>query len=275
MAGAVVESRTALVPSGVSFLNWLNPAIASNGKDCAMTKPDLQLSRGFSLQPSQRKLLFESTQFPIQCWLEHLPVGWGLERFSAEQWEEILLIQGDLDYNHKVHRDIYVCLTPDQSMPAFHAGNAGATLFRLLFGSATETSCQGSDVQGKPPVKVLDFGLLAWNEIPARRVNDPGARVAELSTNPSRTRITSLMHCRPGWILDDHDHPSDVLTFCVRGGGLLGIEDQSTPYEAEHRVKIPAGVPHRFETGAEGALLAVFVFEPFLLKYDDAYPRIT
>jgi quercetin dioxygenase-like cupin family protein len=248
----------------------MNPAIESNGKDCAMTKPNLQLARGFSLQPSQRQLLFESTQFSIQCWLEHLPGGSGLERFSAEQWEEILLIQGDLHYNHNVHRDIYVCLTPKQSLPAFYAGNAGAALFRTFFGSAAETNnCQGS---GKPPIEVLDFGLLAWNEIPARRVNDPGARVAELSTNPSRTRITSLMDCRPGWILHDHDHPSDVLTFCVRGGGILGIEDQAIAYEAGHLVKIPAGVRHRFETGAEGALLAVFVFEPFLSKYGDEFP---
>jgi len=253
----------------------MNPSIASNGKDCAMTKPDLQLSGGFSLQQSERKLLFESTQFPIQCWLEHLPRGSRLERFSAEQSEEILLIEGDLDYNHDVHRDIYLCLTPEQSLPASYAGNAGAALFRMLFGSAETNNCQGSDAQGKPPIEVLDFGLLAWNEIPARRVNDAGARIAELSTNASRTRITSLMDCRPGWILHDHDHPSDVLTFCVRGGGILGIEDQSTAYQSGDLVKIPAGVRHRFETGGDGALLAVFVFEPFLLKYGDACPCIT
>ncbi len=92
--------------------------------------------------------------------------------------------------------------------------------------------CQGAAPHGKPPVEVVDFGMLAWNEIPARRANDPGARIAELSTNASRTRITSLMDCRPGWKLDDHDHPSDVLTFCIRGGGILGIEDETTVYEA-------------------------------------------
>jgi quercetin dioxygenase-like cupin family protein len=249
----------------------MSPAIASNGKDCAMTKPDLQLAGGFSPQAYQRKLLFESTQFRIQCWLEHLPDGSGLARFSAEQSEEILLIQGDLDYNHNVHRDLYLCLTPEQSLPVLYAGNAGAALFRMCFGSATEANnCQGS---AKPPIEALDFGLLAWNEIPARRANDPGARIAELSTNASRTRITSLMDCRPGWILHDHDHPSDVLTFCVRGGGVLGIEDQSTDYHAGHLVKIPAGVRHRFETGVEGALLAVFVFEPFLSNYGDVFPQ--
>ena len=209
--------------------------------------------------------MFESAQLPIQCWLEHLACGTGLERFSGEQWEEILLIQGDLDCNQNVYRDIYLCLTPEQSVPPFCAGNAGAVLLRMFFGSAPGNSNgQGAVAQGKPPVEVVDFGLLAWNEIPARRANDPGARIAELSTNASRTRITSLMDCRPGWILDDHDHPSDVLTFCIRGGGILGIEDETTAYEAGHLVTIPAGMRHRFETGNEGALLAVFVFEPFL-----------
>jgi quercetin dioxygenase-like cupin family protein len=110
----------------------------------------------------------------------------------------------------------------------------------------------------------VDFGLLAWNEIPGRRTNDPGARIAELSTNASRTRITSLMDCRPGWILNDHNHPSDVLTFCIRGGGILGIEDESRVYESGDLITVPAGTRHRFETGNEGACLAVFVFEPFL-----------
>ena len=248
----------------------MSSAIPSIGKDCAMTKLDLKLGTGFSLQPCQRKLLFASAQFPIQCWLEQLACGAGLERFSAEQWEEILLIQGDLDYNRNVHGDIYLCLTQEQSLPALYAGNAGATLFRMFFGSAAEAN----NCHGKPPIEVLDFGPLAWNEIPARRPNDPGARIAELSANASRTRITSLMDCRPGWILDDHDHPSDVLTFCIRGGGILGIEDQSTAYEAGHLVKIPAGVRHRFEAGGEGALLAVFVFEPSLLKSGDSCPRV-
>ena len=72
------------------------------------------------------------------------------------------------------------------------------------------------------------------------------------------------MECRPGWILDDHDHPSDVLTFCIRGGGILGIEDESKVYEAGDLIAVPAGTRHRFETGNEGAFLAVFVFEPFL-----------
>ena len=239
-------------------------------------KPDLLFGRNVLLQPSERKLLFESAQLPVRCWLEHVPCGTRLERFSEEDWEEILLIQGDLNCNQNAYTDLYLCLTPGQSAPPFCTGNAGAVLLRMSFGSAQEKSNgQGTAAQGKPPVEVVDLGFLAWNEIPPRRTNDPGARIAELSTNASRTRITSLMECRPGWILDDHDHPSDVLTFCIRGGGILGIEDETAAYEAGSLVTIPAGRRHRFQTGNEGALLAVFVFEPFLLRYGDACPCIT
>jgi len=228
-------------------------------------KPNLLFGSDLSLQPSQSKLLFESAQLPIQCWLAHLACGTGLERSSAKQGEEIFLIQGDLNCNQKVYTDIYLCLTPEQFAPPFCAGSAGAVLLRMSFGSTRgNNSGQGAVAQGKPPVEVRDFGLLPWNEIPARRANDPGARIAELSTNASRTRITSLMDCRPGWILDAHDHPSDVLTFCVRGGGILGIEEETTGYEAGHLVTIPAGMQHRFQTGNQGAFLLVFVVEPFL-----------
>jgi quercetin dioxygenase-like cupin family protein len=175
------------------------------------------------------------------------------------------LIQGALGCNQNVYEHIYFCLTPGQPVPPFCAGNTGAELLRVFSGSAPENNNDpGAVAQGKPPVEVMDFRLLGWNEIPARRPHDPGARIAELSTNASRTRCTSLMDCRPGWILHDHDHPSDVLTFCIRGGGILGIADETIDYEAGHLVAIPAGVRHRFETGNEGALLAVFVFEPFL-----------
>ena len=184
---------------------------------------------------------------------------------SGEQWEEILLIQGELEYNQNVCKDVYLCLSPQQLAPSFCAGNSGAVLLRMIFGSKRRNdNGQGAVAPGKAPVEILDFARLAWNEIPARRANDPGARIAELSTNASHTRITSLMDCRPGWLLDEHDHPSDVLTFCVRGGGMLGIEEQSSAYEAGHLVAIPAGVRHRFETGKEGAFLIVFVFERFL-----------
>jgi len=237
----------------------------SNGRRWAMMKPSLLFGNDLSLQPSQRNLLFESAQLPIHCWLEHLSCGTGLERFSSGQWEEILLIQGELDCNQNVCKDIYLCLPPQQSAPPFCAGNSGAVFLRLIFGSELrKNNGQGVVAQGKAAVEIVDFGHLTWNEIPARRANDPGARIAELSTNASRTRITSLMDCRPGWLLDDHDHPSDVLTFCVRGGGTLGVETQSSAYDAGHLVAIPAGVQHRFETGNEGAFLVVFVFESFL-----------
>ena len=150
--------------------------------------------RNVLLHPLQRKLLFESAQPPIQCWLEPLACGTGLERFSEEQWEEILLMQGDLDCNRSVCRDIYLCLTPGQSAPPFCAGNAGAVLLRMFFAGASENDSSHCAVaHGKPPMEIVDLGSLAWDEIPARRANDPGARIVELSTNATRTRITSLM----------------------------------------------------------------------------------
>jgi quercetin dioxygenase-like cupin family protein len=229
-------------------------------------KPSLLFGRDLSLQASERKLLFGSALLPIQCWLEQLSCGTDLERLAQQTWEEILLIRGQLDYNQSVCEDIYLCLPPEQSVPPLRAGDSGAVLLRMIF-DREHSSNEGqlSVAQGKAPVEVLDFKRIAWNEIPARRANDPGARIAELSTNASRTRITSLMDCRPGWILDDHDHPSDVLTFCIRGGGILGIDEGTTAYEPGHLVTIPAGTRHRFQTGNQGAFLIVFVVEPFLV----------
>jgi quercetin dioxygenase-like cupin family protein len=243
-------------------------------------KPSLLFGKDLSLQASERKLLFESALLPIQCWLEQLSCGTAFERLAQETWEEILLIRGQLGYNQTVCEDIYLCLPPEESVPPLRAGDSGAVLLRMMFGSEEKQSSnagQLSVAHGKVPVEVLDFRRLAWNEIPARRANDPGARIAELSTNESHTRITSLMDCRPSWILDDHDHPSDVLTFCMRGGGILGIDEETTAYEPGHLVTIPAGMRHRFQAGNQGTLLAVFVFEPFLFRtteYGDDGSRV-
>ena len=56
----------------------------SNGRCWAMMKPSLLFGNDLSLQPSERKLLFESAQLPTQCWLEQLSCGTNLERFSEE-----------------------------------------------------------------------------------------------------------------------------------------------------------------------------------------------
>jgi quercetin dioxygenase-like cupin family protein len=72
------------------------------------------------------------------------------------------------------------------------------------------------------------------------------------------------MDCRPGWILEEHDHPSEVFSFCIRGSGLLEIEHRSTSYLAGQLAAIPAGTRHSFKTGGEGALLIIFVFEPLI-----------
>jgi quercetin dioxygenase-like cupin family protein len=229
------------------------------------SRQSLLFGGDLSLQPIQRRLLFESANLPIQCFLEHLSCGRSLERLSTETTEEIVLLRGELGCGPSFHREVYVCLPPHASAPPFCARDSGAVFLRLSFesGRLTKTG-QKANLQGKPQLEIMDFTRLAWNEIPARRENDPGARTTELSTNPSRTRITTLMDCRSGWHLHDHDHPSDVLTFCIIGGGVLGIEQHSCAFEAGHLVAIPAGVRHRFETGPEGAFLVAFVFEPFL-----------
>ncbi|MCI0626271.1 MAG: cupin domain-containing protein [Acidobacteria bacterium] len=231
-----------------------------------MTKPSaLTYHRKTLLPGRQKKLLFESAHLPIQCWLEHLSPKSSLERCSQDAWEEVLLIEGQLLCERRVYKDIYLCLPPHQTAPAFCTLGSGAVLFRTAFGGEHRNADNcGQVADGKAPAEVADFERLVWNEIPARRAGDPGGRVAELSKNTAQTRITSLMDCHPGWILDEHDHPSDVLTFCIRGGGILGIKEESYAYQAGHLVVIPAGVRHRFAAGDEGALLIVFVFEPFL-----------
>jgi quercetin dioxygenase-like cupin family protein len=73
------------------------------------------------------------------------------------------------------------------------------------------------------------------------------------------------MECRPGWILDEHDHPSDVVTYCLRGEGQLRIEQRTASYLAGELVAIPARTPHWFQSGEAGALLIIFVFEPSII----------
>jgi quercetin dioxygenase-like cupin family protein len=179
----------------------------------------------------------------------------------SHAWEELYLLQGHLMTETEARARYYRCVPPDKLLAPLSAGDAGAQLLCVTYGSELLKDPQP---EGKRQVEVDDFEKLIWSEIPARRPDDPGGRVAELSSDGSRTRTTSLLECRAGWRLHDHDHASDVLTFCIRGGGLLGIDQQDRSYEAGEFVVIPAGVRHRFEAGADGALLIVFTFEQFL-----------
>jgi len=69
------------------------------------------------------------------------------------------------------------------------------------------------------------------------------------------------MECRPGWVLEEHEHSSDVFPFCIRGGGRLSLGNQTIPLNENELVQIPAGTRHQFETGQYGALFIIFVFE--------------
>jgi quercetin dioxygenase-like cupin family protein len=106
------------------------------------------------------------------------------------------------------------------------------------------------------------FEQLRWEEIPARRVDDPGAKVVQLSRNQAGTSITSLVDCRPRWILDEHSHRSDVVTYCIRGGGLLGVEGKNCNFTEGQTVIIPVDTPHQFQSGPDGAFMLILVIEP-------------
>lgn len=212
--------------------------------------------RGSSLT-SESQLLFRAEGLRLECWLEVLPplISWA--RRKPQGWEEVYLLQGTLSNEAAALEQLYLCLPPSHPAAELVAGDASARLLRLNYDGRSEDF----EASGKPSVEVKNLQGVHWNEIPARRPGDPGGRVAELATDPRRLRITSLMDCRPGWILDEHDHPADVLTYCIRGGGRLGIGQETHAYEAGHLVVIPAGTRHSFATGKDGALLIVFTFE--------------
>lgn len=214
------------------------------------------------------KLLFEASHPPLRIILESMGAQTKLMRKDPQSWEEMYLFgRPDLADRPSRVQGTYLCLPPGVDVPELRAGVASVKLLRAVYSGQLAEGSQLSDLRatGKPYIKPTRTDGLLWNEIPSRRPGDPGGRVAELSRDAFGTRITSLMDCRPGWILDEHDHSSDVLTFCIRGGGLLGIEERSEPYLAGQLVAIAAGTRHSFQTGADGALLIVFVYEPFIV----------
>jgi quercetin dioxygenase-like cupin family protein len=212
------------------------------------------------------KALFEAAHTSVRLVLERIVARTHLTRKAPRDWEEIYVFGKRVWTDESPIDGTYLCLPPRVPMPRVQVEGTFLQLLRATHSSRAETLPNlDSKALGKPYIKPTRVGELSWNEIPSRRPNDPGGRVAELSRNPDGSRITSLMECRPGWILEEHEHPSDVLTFCLQGGGLLGIEDKTEPYLAGQLVAIPAGKRHRFQTGEQGALLIIFVFEPFLV----------
>ena len=203
-------------------------------------------------------ILFEDSIRSVCFWLEALEPDQPIRRRDVTLWEELFCIDGWISLNGKTFQDSYLCLPPGELISGVKTTGGKASLLRLAYKS--NTSLERKSVL---PVETLLNRERIWNEIPSRNQHDPGGRVAELFRNQSGKQITSLMECRPGWVLEEHDHSSDVFTFCIRGGGRLGLGDQAITLNQKQLVRIPSGTRHRFETGQHGALFIIFLFESF------------
>ena len=192
----------------------------------------------------------------MRFWLEVLEPDQPVERKDVTLWEELFCFDGCISWNGKTFQESYFCLPPGEPISDVKAAGGKASLLRLAYKANTP-------LESKPviPVEPSLNRERIWNEIPSRRQHDPGGRVAELFRNENGKQITSLMECRPGWVLEEHDHSSDVFPFCIRGGGRLGLGNQTITLNEKQLVRIPAGTRHRFETGQHGALFIIFVFE--------------
>lgn len=203
-------------------------------------------------------LLYEDSTRPVRFWLESLETDQPIRRRDVTLWEELFFFNGSISSNGKTFQDSYLCLPPGKLISGVKTTGGKASLLRLAYKANTPV-----EKNSVIPLETLLNQERSWNEIPPRRQNDPGGRVAELFRNENGKQITSLMECRPSWVLEEHDHSSDVFPFCIRGGGRLGLGDQTITLVEKQLVRIPAGTRHRFETGPHGALFLIFVFETF------------
>jgi quercetin dioxygenase-like cupin family protein len=203
-------------------------------------------------------LLYEDSTPPVRFWLETLEPNQPVQRRDVTLWEELFCFEGWISFNGKNFQDSYLCLPPGELISGVKTTGGKASLLRLAY--KANTSLERKSVI---PIEILLNRERVWNEIPSRRQNDPGGRVTELFRNETGKQITSLMECRPGWVLEEHDHSSDVFPFCIRGGGRLGLGDQTITLSQEQLVRIPSRTRHHFETGQHGALFIIFVYESF------------
>lgn len=214
-------------------------------------------------EPSVRKwkVLFSRPRPLLGVFLENWTVGSSVCRITARAWEEIFVFQGAIENSQTELKQPYLALAPGDTLEGWRFASPGSGLLRFIYevpperGSSTDTA----SLQQAWRSRLLTPERFVWNEIPARRPHDPGGRVAELSRI---NFIVVLMECNPGWVLDEHQHPSEVLTYCIRGGGTLGRGNIEDAFYQEQLVRIPAEVPHSFKAGPDGALLLILVLEP-------------
>jgi quercetin dioxygenase-like cupin family protein len=209
------------------------------------------------------KILFEEASGKLRIMLEEYDSGSAFHRrVSPHGWEGIFVCRGSLMSIDQEFTESYFLLSPGQETKDLTAGKTGCRSLRtmrnasFLADSLTETLNVGRD----PLVEPQHYSQLSWHEIPQRRPGDPGSLVAEISRSSSGTFIASLLNCRPGWVLEEHQHSSDVFTFCMRGGGVLETE-RRFDFQEGQLVIIPRGILHRFETGMEGAFMLVLVVD--------------
>ena len=205
------------------------------------------------------KLLLDESRSSLRIALEDYDPGSIFCRFNTLGWEEILAWKGKWLHQQTKYAGAYFVLAPGEEFDSWIASEEGCQLLRIgytasLFGTSMP---RGQDTQGKFSIKPQQYGQLVWKEIPQRRLNDPGSRIAELSRSSDGRLVTSLMDCRSGWILDEHQHPSKVISYCFLGGGILKEEQNEVRFGAGQMVVIPAGVPHAFQTGVSGASILV------------------
>jgi len=210
------------------------------------------------------KILLDEPGGLLRLSLEQYEPGLVFRRATTQDWEELFVIRGSWSGSGEEHGATYFCLIGEKESKGWTAGATGCCLLRLTreASAGNEDRLSTNDVEPGHPREPQRFEQLSWEEIPARRADDPGARVVQLSRNQAGTSITSLMDCRPRWVLDEHCHPSDVVTYCIRGGGLLTMEGTRFNFVEGQVVIIPVDTPHQFQTGPDGAFMLILVTEP-------------
>lgn len=201
------------------------------------------------------KTLYEQARPSIRLTLEQCAPDTPVRRSLPEGCEEIFLSEGSLEDPAAVGEPAYLVLSPHGSEQPLQAGVRGCVLVRLAYdsGEHAKTQCARS------------YGEFLWQQIPTRAGNAPGSRTAELSRSQSGSGVTTLLEAKAGWILAEHDHPVDAVSYCLRGGGILEVGGVQYPRVPHQVALIPSGTRHSFRAGPEGAALLIFVFAPGVL----------
>lgn len=174
-------------------------------------------------------------------------------------WMEALVLRPDRAGGHPV--PLYVRLPPDSTWRS--GSGVPVDLVRCNYKGPLldRVGLRDGDDERPRPVSVA-YRALTWIDTPPRRPGDVGARVVQLFRTASGALITTLVEGRPHWELEEHSHPVDVASICVRGGGMLTDARRTWRRQPLQVALIPAGTPHGFVADRTGVLLFVVVFPP-------------